>query len=52
MKFNIYCDGHFWFATNDILKAVKECRNMLVSGIERETISVLNGDGHFICLQF
>lgn len=51
-EFNIYCDGHLWLTTNDILRAVKECRNMMVCGIERECITVLNESGHLINLQF
>ena len=51
-KYNIYCDGHFWMQTNDISKAVRECKNMMVCGIEREAISVRNEYGNVIDLQF
>lgn len=51
-KFNIYCDGHLWFETDDIVRAIRECRNMMVSGIEREAISVWNEEGHMVNLQF
>ena len=51
-EYNIYCDGHLWFVTDDILQAVRECKNMTVCGIEKEAISVWDGKGHKIDLQF
>lgn len=51
-NYNIYCDGYFWKSTDDIVVAVKECKNMISSGIEKEAISVWNNDGHLISLQF
>ena len=51
-KYNIYCDGHYWYGTDDIVKAVRECKNMMVCGIEREAITVWNDEGHMITLLF
>lgn len=51
-KYNICCDGHLWFETDDILRAVRECKNMMVCGIEREAISVYNEEGHMIDFVF
>lgn len=51
-KYNIYLDGHFVFGTDDIARAVRECRNMVCVGIEKEAITVWNAEGHMIALQF
>ena len=51
-KFNIFCDGYLWMVTDDINKAVRECKNMMVCGIEREAITIHNEYGNPINLQF
>lgn len=51
-KYNICCDGYLLFETDDILRAVRECKNMMVCGIEREAISVYNEEGHMIDFVF
>lgn len=51
-KYNVALDGHIVFNTDDILRAVRECRNLMACGVEREAIAVWNEDGHIIDLQF
>lgn len=52
MKYNIALDGHIVFDTDDILRAVRECKNLMVCGVERAAITVWSEEGHFINLQF
>ena len=41
IRYNIYIDGHYWCGSVNIEIIKKEYKNMLVSGIEKEAITIM-----------
>lgn len=39
--YNIYIDGRYWCGSENIEKIKREYKNMLVSGIEKEAITIM-----------